>query len=182
MRVTRITIVAYGAPLAVNRRKALCFSDLRACSQESKGSRALAMAHAQGDRHAHAHTHAHAHAPHVRTRRQRRRPSELRTALRHRRPVFGNLRHNKRLNRFTLRGQSKVDCQSKLFALVHNIEKWANYPSRMMSWAIVRYITAAINHQEQHTDYRHNSEFFHLQLNLQNLCDVFLQYQLLLVD
>ncbi|QBB72028.1 IS1182 family transposase [Pseudolysobacter antarcticus] len=42
-------------------------------------------------------------------------------------PVFGNLRHNKRLNRFTLRGQTKVDGQWKLFALVHNIEKWANY-------------------------------------------------------
>ncbi len=26
-------------------------------------------------------------------------------------PVFGNLRHNKRLNRFTLRGQKKVDGQ-----------------------------------------------------------------------
>jgi transposase len=42
-------------------------------------------------------------------------------------PVFGNLRHNKRLNRFTLRGRTKVDGQWKLFALVHNIEKWANY-------------------------------------------------------
>ena len=42
-------------------------------------------------------------------------------------PVFGNLRHNKGLNRFTLRGQDKVDGQWKLFALVHNIEKWANY-------------------------------------------------------
>jgi transposase len=42
-------------------------------------------------------------------------------------PVFGNLRHNKGLNRFTLRGQKKVDGQWKLFALVHNIEKWANY-------------------------------------------------------
>ena len=42
-------------------------------------------------------------------------------------PVFGNLRHNKQLNRFTLRGQKKVDGQWKLFALVHNIEKWANY-------------------------------------------------------
>ncbi len=42
-------------------------------------------------------------------------------------PVFGNLRHNKRLNRFTLRGQRKVDGQWKLFALVHNIEKLANY-------------------------------------------------------
>jgi transposase len=42
-------------------------------------------------------------------------------------PVFANLRHNKRLNRFTLRGQRKVDGQWKLFALVHNIEKLANH-------------------------------------------------------
>jgi hypothetical protein len=42
-------------------------------------------------------------------------------------PVFGNLRANKRLNRFTLRGRKKVDGQWKLFALVHNIEKLANY-------------------------------------------------------
>lgn len=42
-------------------------------------------------------------------------------------PVFGNLRHNKQLNRFTLRSQTKVDGQWKLYALVHNIEKWANY-------------------------------------------------------
>lgn len=42
-------------------------------------------------------------------------------------PVFGNLRHNKGLDRFTLRGQHKVDGQWKLFALVHNVEKWANY-------------------------------------------------------
>ncbi len=42
-------------------------------------------------------------------------------------PVFGNLRHNKRLNRFTLRGQRKVDGQWKLFCLVHNIEKLAHH-------------------------------------------------------
>lgn len=40
-------------------------------------------------------------------------------------PVFGNLRHNKRLNRFTLRGQRKVDWQWKLYCLVHNIEELA---------------------------------------------------------
>lgn len=38
-------------------------------------------------------------------------------------PVFGNLRHNKRLTRFTLRGRRKVDAQWKLYCLVHNIEK-----------------------------------------------------------
>jgi transposase len=42
-------------------------------------------------------------------------------------PVFGNIRHNKRLNRFTLRGQKKVDGQWKLYCLVHNIEKLAHH-------------------------------------------------------
>jgi transposase len=40
-------------------------------------------------------------------------------------PVFANLRHNKRLDRFTLRGAQKVDGQWKLYCLVHNIEKLA---------------------------------------------------------
>jgi hypothetical protein len=40
-------------------------------------------------------------------------------------PVFANLRHNKRLARFTLRGRAKVDGQWMLFCLVHNIEKRA---------------------------------------------------------
>ena len=42
-------------------------------------------------------------------------------------PVFGNIRHNKRLDRFTLRGQKKVDGQWKLYAIVHNIEKLAHH-------------------------------------------------------
>lgn len=42
-------------------------------------------------------------------------------------PVFGNLRHNKQLNRFTLRGRKKVDTQWKLYCLVHNIEKLAHH-------------------------------------------------------
>lgn len=42
-------------------------------------------------------------------------------------PVFGNLRHNKRLDHFTLRGRKKVDTQWKLFCLVHNIEKLAHH-------------------------------------------------------
>ena len=42
-------------------------------------------------------------------------------------PVFGNLRYNKGLDRFTLRGQTKVDGQWKLFCLVHNIEKLAHH-------------------------------------------------------
>ena len=42
-------------------------------------------------------------------------------------PGFGNLRHNKQLNRFTLRGRTKVDGQWKLYCLVHNIEKIAHH-------------------------------------------------------
>lgn len=42
-------------------------------------------------------------------------------------PVFGNIRHTKKLNRFTLRGTKKVDGQWKLFCLVHNIEKLQRY-------------------------------------------------------
>jgi transposase len=40
-------------------------------------------------------------------------------------PVFGNLRHNKGLDRFTLRGKHKVGTQWRLYCLVHNIEKLA---------------------------------------------------------
>ena len=42
-------------------------------------------------------------------------------------PVFANLRHNKRLTHFTLRGRAKVDAQWQLFCLVHNIEKLAHH-------------------------------------------------------
>jgi hypothetical protein len=38
-------------------------------------------------------------------------------------PVFGNIRVNKGLNRFTLRGLVKVNIQWMLYCLVHNIEK-----------------------------------------------------------
>jgi len=42
-------------------------------------------------------------------------------------PVFGNIRTQKGLDHFTLRGKQKVDIQWMLYALVHNIEKIANY-------------------------------------------------------
>jgi transposase len=38
-------------------------------------------------------------------------------------PVFGNIRSTRKLNRFTLRGRTKVDTQWRLFCLVHNIGK-----------------------------------------------------------
>jgi transposase len=41
-------------------------------------------------------------------------------------PVFANIRHHKRMSRFTLRGKTKVSTQWQLFCLVHNIEKIAN--------------------------------------------------------
>lgn len=40
-------------------------------------------------------------------------------------PVFANLRHTKRLDRLTLRGNEKVGTQWRLYCLVHNIEKSA---------------------------------------------------------
>ncbi len=42
-------------------------------------------------------------------------------------PVFANIRINKRLDRFTLRGKAKVNIQWLMFCLVHNIEKIMNY-------------------------------------------------------
>jgi hypothetical protein len=42
-------------------------------------------------------------------------------------PVFANLRHNKRLDRFTLRTRPKVNTQWTLYCLVHNIEKLAHH-------------------------------------------------------
>jgi hypothetical protein len=40
-------------------------------------------------------------------------------------PVFANIRHHKRMSRFTLRGKAKVSTQWQLYCLVHNIEKIA---------------------------------------------------------
>ncbi len=42
-------------------------------------------------------------------------------------PVFANIRAHKSLDRFTLRGQSKVNVQWKLYCLVHNLEKLGKY-------------------------------------------------------
>lgn len=42
-------------------------------------------------------------------------------------PVFANIRHNKQLNRFTLRTQPKVNAQWMLYCLVHNIGKLAHH-------------------------------------------------------
>ena len=44
-------------------------------------------------------------------------------------PVFANITSNKRLKRFSLRGQRKVNGQWQLFCLVHNIEKLQNFGS-----------------------------------------------------
>lgn len=42
-------------------------------------------------------------------------------------PTFGNIRANKALDRFSLRGKKKVNGQWHLFSLVHNIEKICRY-------------------------------------------------------
>jgi len=40
-------------------------------------------------------------------------------------PVFGNIRHNKRLTRLNHRRRTKVNTQWNLYCTVHNIEKLA---------------------------------------------------------
>ena len=42
-------------------------------------------------------------------------------------PVFANIRTQKRMDRFTLRGKIKVNIQWMLYCMVHNIEKIMNY-------------------------------------------------------
>jgi hypothetical protein len=42
-------------------------------------------------------------------------------------PIFSNIRVQKRLDRFTLRGKVKVNIQWLLYCMVHNIEKILNY-------------------------------------------------------
>ena len=42
-------------------------------------------------------------------------------------PVFANIRSKKRLDRFTLRGKTRVNIQWMLYCMVHNIEKIMNY-------------------------------------------------------
>jgi transposase len=51
-------------------------------------------------------------------------------------PVFGNIKANKRMNRFTLRGITKVSIQWLYYCLVHNIEKIGT------TGAIHRFVTA----------------------------------------
>ena len=42
-------------------------------------------------------------------------------------PVFGNITHNKKLKRFSLRGAAKVNIQWKLYCIVHNLLKIHRY-------------------------------------------------------
>ena len=42
-------------------------------------------------------------------------------------PVFANIRTQKRLDRFNLRGKIKVNIQWLLYCMIHNIEKIVNY-------------------------------------------------------
>ena len=44
-------------------------------------------------------------------------------------PVFANIGTNKRLNRFSLRSKAKVQGQWRMYCMIHNIEKLANYGS-----------------------------------------------------
>lgn len=57
-------------------------------------------------------------------------------------PVFGNLRSQKRLDRFTLRGKVKVSIQWMLYCIVHNIEKLLHYAGAVERWDRVGLQTA----------------------------------------
>jgi len=50
--------------------------------------------------------------------------------LAHVEPVFANLREQKRMDRFTVRGRRKVNVQWTLYCLVHNIEKIVHFGER----------------------------------------------------
>jgi hypothetical protein len=47
-------------------------------------------------------------------------------------PVFANIRVQKGMNRFTYRGQAKVNIQWLLFCLVHNVERIAHYGKKWL--------------------------------------------------
>ena len=48
-------------------------------------------------------------------------------------PVFANVRHQKKLDRFTLRGKTKVNIQWLLYCMVHNMEKIAHYGTPLVA-------------------------------------------------
>lgn len=50
-------------------------------------------------------------------------------------PVFGNVRSQKRLDRFPLRGRIKVNIQWMLYCMVHNIEKILHYGKAVERWS-----------------------------------------------
>jgi transposase len=50
-------------------------------------------------------------------------------------PVFGNIRSQKRLDHFTLRGKIKVNIQWMLYCMVHNIEKLLHYGMKGERWS-----------------------------------------------
>ena len=54
-------------------------------------------------------------------------------------PVFGNIGTNKGLNRFSLRGKSKVQAQWQLYCMVHNIEKVMRYGQVNQRMSAIRY-------------------------------------------
>jgi hypothetical protein len=60
---------------------------------------------------------------------EQRSPNEVFEAMKPRigtvEPVSGTIRHNKRLNRFTLRGSKKVGTPWRVYCQVHNIEELA---------------------------------------------------------
>jgi len=77
-------------------------------------------------------------------------------------PVFANLRSNKRLDRFTYRGQEKVNIQWLLYCLVHNMEKLAH---KSKTYGRKRPLSALIKlYQRLRNEFRTAQDHFFLQL------------------
>jgi hypothetical protein len=58
-------------------------------------------------------------------------------------PVFANIRVQKGMNRFTYRGQVKVNIQWLLFCLVHNLERIAHFGTQWLEKAVEKAWRAA---------------------------------------
>ncbi len=73
-------------------------------------------------------------------------------------PVFGNLRSNKGMDRFTYRGRRKVQVQWLLYCLVHNVEKIAHFGRCFRRrWRLLRALDSLRKHS--HAIYTLTSSF-----------------------
>jgi hypothetical protein len=71
-------------------------------------------------------------------------------------PVFANIRPTRRLNRFSLRGQTKLHAQWLILYLVHNIGKVQHHEAQAMTRSMERARKVAYEEQPSRTVHRSN--------------------------